>query len=630
MMHKEIIGKKILDYLDYQKWHYKKSGSIVITKCPICKKEPDSASIMSTLNTVHCIPCDETLTICDLVRIFEPDYDDKPDDEIYAYLKNLFKLDVYVEAAEKKQTEILNFYSKNNFSLVPIARNSKNPIEKDWTNKEHRSIEEWKSWIDSGLNIGVRTGAVSDLTVVDIDTKDIPSEIKSVMGNTLMQLTKKGVHLFYKYEKDLVKTRIKDLMIDIETDGGQVVIAPSVVEDCPRNIVEGVITKMPESLKAYLINKINEQRRINVSDNQNSETTVKKENEVPITNFAAIGEGEGRNDFLIRMGGIVRSQCNFVETKKMITLLNKTLCNPPISEMELENTVIKSIERYTQTDEIRLADDVLKYLKQAKVARKDEIEIRVLGNRAKGEDKERIDKALIYLITTDKIVKCKSEYHIIEEMDWSDDLINYMKPLTQYKIPYFHDFVHFCFGDLIIVGGQNKTGKTVLAMNIIQRFVKQGVKPYYIYNESGSRFIKTCLKLGLKDGDFYKVRCADPEKIILKPNSFVVYDWVKPTEFARTDNLFNSLVDKLEKTNSIMICFVQLRNNDEFFARDQIGQFPALLTKYVYDDQTGENTKFQLISVRDSKFKGKTFEIPCKYNWDSKEVKLVSEIEEGK
>lgn len=171
---------------------------------------------------------------------------------------------------------------------------------------------------------------------------------------------------------------------------------------------------------------------------------------------------------------------------------------------------------------------------------------------------------------------------------------------------------------------------TTLAMNIIQRLVKQGIKPYYIYNETGSRFARISLHLGMKDGDFYHVFASDPEKIILEDDAITIFDWVKPTNYARVDNLFDGMVNRLHKTKGFMICFVQLRGDDTFFAPDQIGQFPALLCRYMYEKNSkGDFTYFHLDSIRDTKIKSiKELDIPCIYNWDTKEVKLIEEFDE--
>jgi len=135
------------------------------------------------------------------------------------------------------------------------------------------------------------------------------------------------------------------------------------------------------------------------------------------------------------------------------------------------------------------------------------------------------------------------------------------------------------------------------------------------------------LKLGMKDDDFESAFATDPSKIILRKDKVTIFDWVKPTDFARTDNVYSDLVEKVKKSKGFLICFAQLRENDTFFAGDQIGQFPALISRYMYEDESGENTKFVIDQARDSKIKGKKWEIPCKYDWDTKLVHTIEELQ---
>jgi hypothetical protein len=77
-----------------------------------------------------------------------------------------------------------------------------------------------------------------------------------------------------------------------------------------------------------------------------------------------------------------------------------------------------------------------------------------------------------------------------------------------------------------------------------------------------------------------------------------------------------------------MIGFVQLRDKDEWFAKDLIRQFVSLSAKYIYEDEHGINTRLDLADVRDRKANGKAFQIPCKYIEETREVKMVEELEE--
>ena len=106
------------------------------------------------------------------------------------------------------------------------------------------------------------------------------------------------------------------------------------------------------------------------------------------------------------------------------------------------------------------------------------------------------------------------------------------------------------------------------AMNFVKKLVSQGIKPDYIYNETGGRFVKTAHSLGMGGKDFFACRCSNPNKVILEPNAVTIFDWVRPKDFSKTADLFDSLVSKVEETKGLLICFVQLKTNNEFFIID--------------------------------------------------------------
>jgi hypothetical protein len=59
-------------------------------------------------------------------------------------------------------------------------------------------------------------------------------------------------------------------------------------------------------------------------------------------------------------------------------------------------------------------------------------------------------------------------------------------------------------------------------------------------------------------------------------------------------------------------------------------QFPALATRYLYEnDNEGTYGKYIIDVVREPKpFGKKVFEIPCVYNWKTKELKRIDELNE--
>ena len=636
-MYREIILSKLLKYLELKKWKIKKSGKVIMFLCPQCKKEPLSATILPNSSNINCYICKpkEKLgryyNLLDVAKLLEEKFPEKEEDQLQ-YLKELLKIDVKTSKDEQEIMKVLEFYEKNGFDLVPVAKNAKNPIEKDWVNKSHKNKDEWFNWISNDLNIGVKTGIKSNITVIDIDQKPIPEEIRLMVGNTLIQETKKGFHLFYKYDKDFPKTRIEEFKIDIENDGGQVVLYPSIVENEKRQFISGdKIIEMPKDLKGLLKSKI-------LMPSKTSSEKLRED--IETENFKINPEDfKLKNDNLngccnssfIKLGGILRKNLNLQETEFVLRVLNNHLLEKPMTYQAIKG-MVKELDKYIQIDEEELALKVLEYLKIVDSPRSvNDISNTIMGTN-RGEDKKRIEKVLNYLLNEEKIIKKgRASYEIVKEMNWTDTLIDVGSPVD-FKIPYFYDYAYFNKKDLIIIGSKNQYGKTHLAMNIVKRLVTQGIKPYYIFNESGGRYGKVALKLGMKEGDFWRVYCGDPEKVILKNKAITIYDWVRPMgdEYAKTAEVFNRFIEQLEKTQGFMICFVQLKKDDSFFAPNMIGQFPALLVKYLHRNENGTETTFEVCKIRDSKIRKKHFNIDCIYDWQSREVKRLDELNKDK
>ena len=631
-MYKRLINSKLYEYLKLKGWLLKKSGKLIMGICPSCNKKPFTASIIPNVNVFHCIPCNKDFDIMDFVKIIEPEFSTKSDEDIYTHLKEILDIKIQTQNDTDKNAKLFEMYQKNGFSLVPVIANGKRVIELDWTNKEHKDPQEWKEWINKRLNVGVRTGEVSNLTIIDVDQKIIPEEIKTKMGKTLMQLTKNGVHLFYKYEKDLPKTRIKSLLTDVETSGGQCVIAPSIVEDYPRNFVGEEIITMPVELKEFLIKKMDEQRNVQPKQIDSCEEIITP-TEQDLVNFGIVPQGEGRSEYLMKMTGIVRQQFDERDTRKFIQLLNKTHCVPPIPDVGLEATVLKSLGSYANTDMYFLKKKILEFLQIAERARTDEIEMYAFHNRVKGEDKKRLSRVLVELIKEDKIYRRKNEYFLIKYANWQTSLINATKPLP-FKVPYINHLANFRWGEHVLIGGEPGSGKTHLAMNIIKGFVSQGIKPKLFESESNKNFIDIGLQLGLKESDFEYEAKVPWYQVNFDSDCVIIIDWINPVNYAETDKLFQKINNQLLRSNCFLISLMQLKKSFEkgkengWFAPNLVDQYPSFAMRFLLIDKKTdrEHGHFIIDKVNKPKYP-RIWNMPTIFNNQTGELKLIEDLE---
>ncbi len=670
-MNEQIILSKLFVYLKKKNIKYNKIGRTSATlPCIFCKT--GTMQVLPNTYKVNCFACKpkEKLghyyTLIDIARkVDNLDIEVQSDDDVLQHIKEELKINVMTKKDEKDIDKILDFYEENGFDLVPIAKNSKIPIEHDWTNKTHKDKNEWKQWLVNGLNIGVKTGIKSGILALDIDAlskalkkeynaepttdtkrneiiqireKNLNTVLKVLQGmleNTLIQTSLGGHHYFYKYDKDIRKTyiTIEGITIDIESEGGYILLFPSKVNRLKREIKEFTnIIELPKDLKKFLLDKITVPRQT-ISEEIKEDITTEDFKIDPTKFLLKNNNLDGCcNTEFIKLGGILRKQLNVKETGYVLHTLNKHLLEDPMPSKDI-TAMLRELDRYSVFDERELAHKIIEYLKDVEEASRTEIAMAIVGTN-RGEDKKRIDKSLTYLVKEDYLVKRGARYILIKKAEWKESLIETGKPID-FKMPYFYDIANFNFGDLILIGSKNKKGKTHLAMNIVQQLVAQGKKPYYLSLETGSRFAKIAMQLGLKEGDFYWDFQVDPTKIELEPNAITIIDWLCPLNFAEVDKLFMHFIEQLYKTNGVLIVFMQLKGskaqNNEWFAPNLIAQFPALGAKYIYDNEgDGEYGKFIIDPIRDPKIKIKSYEIPCFYNWETKELTRVDELEQNK
>lgn len=138
-----------------------------------------------------------------------------------------------------KQNAILEAaldYIKRDISVIPLEPRGKKPVV-SWAIYQTRRAteEEVREWFDNdkGYNIGIVTGLISGITVVDFDTAEaIQLAKKRNFPVTPLVKTGKGYHAYCQYKEGTRNFQKRaDLPgIDLRSDGGYVVAPPSVHE----------------------------------------------------------------------------------------------------------------------------------------------------------------------------------------------------------------------------------------------------------------------------------------------------------------------------------------------------------------------------------------------------------------
>jgi len=219
---------------------------------------------------------------------------------------------------------LIEKYQKLRWKLLNL--NGKIPINKEWQNKDVFNIEK------EG-NIGVQTGKVSGIIVVDIDKVDTEILSKVAFYLTPCAITGRGFHYYFKYQEGIRNSvgKIAE-KVDLRSDNGYVVIPPSIHPDTGKPYQwtiapwECELAEFPKELKE----KLNEPR---ISVGFREFTT-------PIL------QG-GRNNYLTSLAGSMRRKgLSFNAIFTALYETNMERCIPPLPESEVR-TIAESISKYS-------------------------------------------------------------------------------------------------------------------------------------------------------------------------------------------------------------------------------------------------------------------------------------------
>jgi len=220
--------------------------------------------------------------------------------------------------------------------------------------KDRAQVESWWAQYPSA-NIGIATGGINGLLVIDVDVKHdqgkygdeslkaLESELEELPETWVAITGSGGLHYYFRYpEGHDIRNSASQLAqdIDIRAQGGYVVAPPSVHPDtgrayeweCGSDPEETPLAELPEKWLQRLEKKVTGEA---LGDSQ------KKLFEIPET--VSVG---ARNDTLFRYGASLRAKSvPAIETYKLMDQFNKDKCSPPIPAGELQK-IYDSVMKY--------------------------------------------------------------------------------------------------------------------------------------------------------------------------------------------------------------------------------------------------------------------------------------------
>ncbi len=251
-------------------------------------------------------------------------------------------------------------YEKFGCFVLPINPQTKQPYVKwAYRKKEQPTPDELDQWwgIWKNANIGIATGALSGIDVVDLDGPEAKERFEAMVGSmpeTIMQITGRndgGLHLWFKHNGCGLRNIVgkgDNKGIDFKTTGGFVVAAPSVHKsgkiyqfaniDPLEHGLDDLLEMPPEIIEHFKTQNGNFKNRKSVS-------------------LDPVGQGS-RNDTLTRLVGKWISQGSDYQTV-LLTAMGWYYSLPDKTDFKAEE-VERTVESVFRTHERNYPDETAK------------------------------------------------------------------------------------------------------------------------------------------------------------------------------------------------------------------------------------------------------------------------------
>jgi Bifunctional DNA primase/polymerase, N-terminal len=444
-------------------------------------------------------------------------------------------------AENKRLLSALWYVEKLGFSVLPVG-NDKKPLIK-WEELQTRLpskkeiLEWWLKYPDA--NVGIITGKVSNLAVIDIDDPKIDNEtikgIEQYLEPPACVTPRGGRHLYFRYPKDTDLRNATSIIpkVDIRAEGGYVVAPPST--DSKGNIYKWfddkridktAMCEFPMSVISLTVPAPS--RRLYT---------------VPTDMFK-----EGRRDEdLFHMANImVKGGASPAEIQLALETLAKS-CTPPFPENEIQAKIYSAMKR-AEKRERNLADEIKRWVDiqdgyfDIATLYKD---LGITTPSERGNCYVAISR-LVKDGTIEKYGKKAGQYRVanleVEVMNWEgastkDMNITYPLGIENYVVTYP--------SNIIVIAGATNCGKTTFLLDFARRNLKYH-DVHYFNSEMGEGELK--MRLGL----FQNCETKDWKKVTFYNRGSNYDDVIKPDKI--------NIIDYLEVLNDFWMVGEQIRN----------------------------------------------------------------------
>jgi Fe2+ or Zn2+ uptake regulation protein len=392
-----------------------------------------------------------------------------------------------IEAGILRQAA-LDYLNVFQFSVIPILIKGKIPMVR-WQDyqsalaEEGKVVEWWTRWPDA--NVGVVTGKVSGITVVDVDTDAGMEALKRFLPPLFITPTvrtqKGGHHLYFQYVPGL-SNRVRAIEgIDVRNDGGFVVAPPSQGEHGEYRWLEGMglgstdLEEMPPTLVEALKN-----------------STYTPAAALPARTVTPESLVQGSRNDSVFHAALALVKGGISGQNELFTLIRPigAACTPPLPYREIAvicDSALKHVPQRLKT----VADDVLDWINQASGNFDVNMiysDIRVKDDKAAMAHVRQIIKRMVD--GGDLISFEQGRYTLYRHPDPDLQEINLDAAVVKdidFQLPLgLHNLIRMYPGNIVVIAGEPNVGKTAFMLESIRMNMDKFDMDYYTSEMSGT------------------------------------------------------------------------------------------------------------------------------------------------
>jgi hypothetical protein len=477
-------------------------------------------------------------------------------------------------------------YAKFGFSVIPISPGQKNPPLIPFKEYQTRCAtpeeiaEWWIKWPDA--NVGIITGKISDLTVVDLDkykTEYDPTIEEEFFGSIETPTAvspREGQHLYFTYCEGITVRSNVFPAIDIRGEGGYIVAPPSINgTGKPYKWIIGLEQNRAALPASFLASHSNIYNSLIKNNNINNYNYINKGmgegvnsplTELKTVNFD-LNEGS-RDQTLFHIANcLIKGGATTGEAFKVLEILADK-CKPRFPQKEILtkiNSVLSRVERKERNLSRELEDYVLLtngyfsvnscYSVLTIVKKEDKTTVRVVLNKLKKNgmiEKHPTQDGVYRRVETADLNFITFDENEIEEVEYPVVL-----PLG------INDIAEISQGNIILVAGEFNAGKTSFMFNVL-RDNKGKIPIRYITSEMTKSEMKkkfasfsVPLRFWIQDEMTEYIRKSVDFHTAIRPDALNIIDYLEfhESDYTKGAEYLTKIHDQL--TTGIAIVAVQ-------------------------------------------------------------------------